>query len=87
MDGLLGAKLLSRGDSLEEMRCVVGVLKQQPQQTIVGLEGMEELAVLVIVKVHVQFVIPHNAAVAQDIDDLEEVGVAHQVVHERDGAH
>lgn len=48
---------------------------------------MEELAILVVLEIHPELVVPHNAAVARDVHQLEEEGVAHQVVHECYGAH
>lgn len=41
---------------------------------------------MVILEVHIQLLIPHNAALAMDINQLEEEGVANQIVNQNDGS-
>jgi hypothetical protein len=64
MDCLLRPKLLTGCDTLEEMGSIVGVLKQQSQQTILGFKRVEEFTVLVVVEINEQFMIPHNTSIS-----------------------
>lgn len=63
------------------MRCVAGIFKQEPTETFLDLEGVEEFAVLVVVEIDVKFLVPDHASVPCNIHHFEKECVAHQVVH------
>lgn len=68
--------LLARGDALVEMGGVVGVLEKKPRQAVVKLERVKELAVLVVLEVHIELLVPENAAAANHINQFQEERVA-----------
>lgn len=48
---------------------------------------MEELSILMISKIHPQFLVPNHSAVSEDIYHFEKVSVSHQVIHKYNGTH
>lgn len=43
---------------------------------------MEELSILVVLKVDVELLVPHNTPGAQDVHELEKKRVSHQIIHQ-----
>lgn len=78
--------LVATGNALVEVGGVLGVLKEKADKTVLDLERVEELAVLVVLEVDVELLVPDDAAGADNVDKFEEIGVADVVVDEGDGA-
>lgn len=77
---------MARGHTLIEMRRIMGVLEKKPRQAFFHLKRVEEGSVLVVQEIHIEFLVPEDAAGGGDIHELEKEGVADQVVDERYGA-
>lgn len=78
--------LVAGGNPFMEMRRLSSILKQQPHQTVLYLKAVEEFTVLVVLEVDVEFLVPHDTAVANDIDQFEKQRVTHQIVDQTNGA-
>lgn len=79
--------LLACGHTLVEMGSIVGVLEKKPHQAVLNLKRVEELAVLVVLEVDVELLVPEHTAAAGDVDHFQEKRVAHKIVGQHNGAH
>lgn len=78
--------LLPLVDLFFELSRLFLVHKGQPGHALLQLEGMEECAILIVLKRIVDFLIPYDPAVRWgNVDELDPEGVSNQVVREHRG--
>lgn len=79
--------LLACGDALEKVGCIICVLKEKARQAVLHFKSVEELAVLVVLEIHIKLLIPKNTARTHYIDQLQEECVANKIVSQHNGSY
>lgn len=68
---------------LLELLCLFLIRKAETRQAVLELESVEERPVLVVGECVVDLLIPQNTSVGgRDVHELDEVGVAHEIIGE-----
>mgnify|MGYP007046642750 FL=1 len=75
--------LVPRGHALVKMRSIMGILEQEPHQTVLDLKRVEKRPVLMVLEVHVELLVPKHTTRARDINQLEEKRVSDEIIHQR----
>ena len=85
--GIFVRILLPLVNFLLELLCLFLICKAETRETVLELESVEERPILIVGECVVDLLIPQNTTVGgRNVDQLDEVGVAHQIIGEDRGA-
>ena len=73
-------------DSLIEMDGIVTIFKQETSQAVFHFKAVEELTVLMVLKVNIKLLIPHHTLIPDYIYELEEKCMSYEVIYQRNGS-